>query len=851
MENVLKSLIVSERKSLGKAGKATNAAYNKVTFTDDGFFELHGDVTLNIEEVVVSKNDTGSVPYEFKAMGNPGKDGDNSVNGEDGGNGENGSATAVKIEIKKLESSIHVVSAGGKGGDGGNGLNGHDGGDGGDAPQVDFYDNFPKGGIGGDGSNGRGKGGNGGDAGGCPVISVSSRNESNDARIEISFEYAEGGKKGLGGKGGKGGKGGRNGDGTNANKGQDGTDCDDGKPGKSGSALESFKQKLENYGRLYKLNLAIDVENEYYLESVGGEDNLKNFPSLYNAYTSAREAAVSQMQSNERHRDLPDDDSVKFDVYDMICKPALEGNDMSSARYYMAASFSGSFLDKSSNAVDATLPKKFSVRVKGKVYEPGSSRLPYMNVNKAFEQVNSVDSQFQSDSDYPNEEFWDRNLKFMFHVDVYDSEGKLNSYALNKGKGHIVPFGNPASSPIEDIVLEHPRSSHPDTNEIRILYGRTTQLEKADYTYATNNADANNGVLWTVVPIKGSITMKSISKSDNYHAFEKLTQPDPDDEDDLLGRSLLLYNGKEWIKFRNDLKDDDLYKLMTDASNNIFKVTMGTGTSKVETLHFDLLNPTYKNNSDRIYDWGHNFNKASTDNVQRICNLEGGFVYDLCLKDKNGKKIESELSTECSFIFKSIKPDELKKKGRDYYTFSPGSYVIYIPPLHLWWGCYARNTQIRLEDGTTKPAENIKPGDRLPCHGGKILTVDNIFTGDEQTLVQVKTDNGGIINVSFGHPMLQENGEGIPAEMLVPGNKIMLADGTLTEVTSVGTTCCDGGIVYNFSFEGENEGNYIVANDYYSGDFYAQNLLKMPEPTMTAQQQSVFDELKRLAATLE
>ena len=49
--------------------------------------------------------------------------------------------------------------------------------------------------------------------------------------------------------------------------------------------------------------------------------------------------------------------------------------------------------------------------------------------------------------------------------------------------------------------------------------------------------------------------------------------------------------------------------------------------------------------------------------------------------------------------------------------------------------------------------------------------------------------------------------------------------------------------MYNFTFEGEEEGNYIIADGLCSGDFYAQNRRSGRKPVPTQQQEALMEEL--------
>jgi hypothetical protein len=160
--------------------------------------------------------------------------------------------------------------------------------------------------------------------------------------------------------------------------------------------------------------------------------------------------------------------------------------------------------------------------------------------------------------------------------------------------------------------------------------------------------------------------------------------------------------------------------------------------------------------------------------------------------------------------------------------------------------CYERGTQITMLDGTTKRADQVRIGEKLPCYGGKQLTINNIYTGKEKELIHIQTGNAQV-KVSAGHIMLLESGTGITIEKLRVGDKIMLANQTLAEITSIEPIPYDDN-VYNFSFDGEETGNYLIANGFYSGDFYAQNVLHKNLLSLTSEQERLYLELREIAS---
>ena len=127
-----------------------------------------------------------------------------------------------------------------------------------------------------------------------------------------------------------------------------------------------------------------------------------------------------------------------------------------------------------------------------------------------------------------------------------------------------------------------------------------------------------------------------------------------------------------------------------------------------------------------------------------------------------------------------------------------------------------------MADGSCKRADEIKIGDRLAAYPDKALVVNNIYYGHEAQLVCVKTDAGHRVCVSKGHPLLKEDGTGIDAIRLSAGDRLISESGGIETVSSVEMVPYED-MVYNFTFEEEEEGNYIIADGLYSGDFYAQN----------------------------
>ncbi len=247
---------IAVRTVLGEQGVNHSIRYGKVTFVDDGYLEIYGDVELTID-TVANQKDSRISPYEFLAVGNAGSDGADGTDGPDGPDGRqggDGTPTNVKIHIGMLEDSICAACIGGDGGRGGHGLDGLDGGDGGDAQmctgggtvpenspdntcdiQEPLHVKYAGGGRGGDGGCGRGTGGDGGHGGDGPRVLLTYEKLAGDAVIRTVLMRSRGGDGGTGGRGGRGGISGRDSDGKKRQKdGRPGSGCQNGRNGQPG-----------------------------------------------------------------------------------------------------------------------------------------------------------------------------------------------------------------------------------------------------------------------------------------------------------------------------------------------------------------------------------------------------------------------------------------------------------------------------------------------------------------------------------------------------------------------------------------------------------------------------------------
>lgn len=149
-----------------------------------------------------------------------------------------------------------------------------------------------------------------------------------------------------------------------------------------------------------------------------------------------------------------------------------------------------------------------------------------------------------------------------------------------------------------------------------------------------------------------------------------------------------------------------------------------------------------------------------------------------------------------------------------------------LPPIHLRRCCYGRDTIIQMADGTFRRIDDIRVYERLLCYGDKMLKIGDVITGYEANLFRVETDCGNIICVSKGHPMLLADGKGKVVEALTIGEELLMHGQAHAKVTSI--SCVEyNDNVYNIIFSDGDDGNYLIANGFYAGDFRAQNKLEI------------------------
>ena len=150
---------------------------------------------------------------------------------------------------------------------------------------------------------------------------------------------------------------------------------------------------------------------------------------------------------------------------------------------------------------------------------------------------------------------------------------------------------------------------------------------------------------------------------------------------------------------------------------------------------------------------------------------------------------------------------------------------ICISKFHLLWGCVSGDTRVLMADGFEKQIRDIRIGDRVLTKDYAMAEVCDILVGMEEQLWHIETAQGHTINCSKDHPMYTEAGVKL-AETLCGDDKLLNENLDYEEIVAMYPV--QGERVYSIMLR--NEGNWIITNGLFSGDFTEQNkILYMKE----------------------
>lgn len=787
-----------------------------IELIDNGYIKVADTVTeLTIQKLVSHKKYPCQNEFEILVTGEDGADavygsGENGEDGKDGGK--------VKITVLDLAGDIHIKASGGNGGHGGKGKEGYSG----------------------------GRGGDGGNGGKGAVVDFYYNTKEPDSKSRAYIYSVEGGTGGKGGSGGictgSCGLGGECGEkGTAGAKFGDGGDG--GANGKNG---EIKIHRNETVSDVYTHHFENDKDLSDFIENHGGEQNLKKYPHIWNAVMETRKRAEEAV-NGETDSDISD---VKINASILQVSPVgvdsntdLSGENRIFNYYKISAGIQMSYANSSADIfreeelAEPSVPVAYMAVVK--IIEKSQEEIIYGSTLYGEGDVTHALDNLETDV-FPYEKLDGKEFRMTVQITYVNQNGKIStvapverSFQFDKAK---------LDSYIKQIKVEDPhwKKQGKTSGNIVFLYGRTIDQQAALYGDADywdtdgyyHKNQFKDGILRTIVPISGTIQLQNFEKFevtgasiDSYQCAEG-----------SFSTFQLLYNisgnRNTVATYQADVGLGELGQKLQDNGD----LTYDSQTNKV---HFDLKFPVDQSGRSP-YDWNCNISGGFLDESSHKCYLDGCFVLNVAHKMRIG-------STNDRYAINIVSEDALPDTQKEYFTGKEGSQTVYIPPIVIYWGCFAKDTHIKMAGGKTERADKIRIGDRLPAMGGKILTVAEILTGEDPEIINIKTEKGSI-RVSGGHAMWiydesSKDGRRKAAARLKRGDQLLSPYGTF-EITDISRELYNDK-VYNFIFEEEETANYIEANGYWSGDFYAQNEEEKKEPVQISEKaRAVMQEFK-------
>lgn len=598
----------------------------------------------------------------------------------------------------------------------------------------------------------------------------------------------------------------------------------------------------------YMYDLADEKDYQTFLRIFGGKESLDKYPQISKAVAKKREMrALSKQKAGELNAAKIEGSIAEIKAVGVENESMGEirasgrtaaGNSQAEPYNYYRLSaeveisyangdVSDTFMAMASQEEEETMTYCLQVKVKDNSTGSGIFQKKLYYEDESMRLLDEVGTDL-----IPYEKLAGRSFTMTVDVMCETSDGTLEVASL--APRQLVFNKAAAKSYIHKITINAPHwKDGKKSGNVVFYYGRGGG---GDYGGGYYNQNVKGSNLRTIIPISGTIELNQLSHKvtgvsiDSYQCGGETYPKSYLDYNTFNGRKIIAEHGGNSIglgKLGEVLRENN--DLTYDSSTN--------------TVHFDLKLPV---TGDMLgpYDWRCSLSNAFLDDSSHICYLTGCFV----LRVEHEWWMGSDFDRYAIFIYSTGKGsgDPIV-----YYESGDGETDVFIPPIEICWGCFAKDTLIRIADGSRKPADQIVAGDQIPAFGGKILTVAEILSGEDAEIVRIVTKDGRRIRVSDGHAMLASDGEApegrrMTAGRLQAGDRLMTPDGVV-EISEVVTESYHD-MVYNFIFEGEEKPNYIEADGFWSGDSYAQNESKeKKQAQLTEEAIALRNELRKFA----
>lgn len=364
---------------------------------------------------------------------------------------------------------------------------------------------------------------------------------------------------------------------------------------------------------------------------------------------------------------------------------------------------------------------------------------------------------------------------------VYTLESKRSQEVLVEGGDSIV----------EKITVESPIHTNTEkSDKIIVLYARQPGADdKNTWDYAYSDNKEQGGKVKTMLKLKGSIQLKKDFKFLEVNASDC---------------SLDLY-------FKGLNEPVASYYTKAGGISKCFKIS-GDGRTIdfefCEDWHCDLDVSSYNTSCDQ---W-----------------LWANFSFQVYNSLVGERSIDVE-------IHSSEDPDVP-------YFESEGS-IVYLPLISIRWGCFHKDTRIRMADGSEKKISEITIGDMVLTEDNQAKCVVQTYSSDEKEIVCLETDDGRKLRLTKTHPVFTSQGP-VDAENVRVGSELLTADGSKPRVLFAYAIPYNDK-VYNLELE---ESRALIAEGILTADFIQQNetRTKLGDAPLTEKTAETIRQLKAL-----
>lgn len=553
--------------------------------------------------------------------------------------------------------------------------------------------------------------------------------------------------------------------------------------------LEILRQADEHNGTL-ELDLSDPLHYQYYVESFGGEERLKeSTPTFYemiqfrrNYDTNPEAFSDLKLFDSEVALKLQDYaiiDNTRIDTYEVKraerCS-TLNGNEAECYNEITStfrAGCSAAMLEANVGVIDMQ---------RGEYIQRYTTTL-----------VPDKDHIFTCDISVPIEE------EHINREHPYCTKVTLASLCVTQDNGCLllpsfvssIAYSKSTNDDIGEINLIDPRILHADKRSdkkdvICISYNRDGVMQNPDYTFY-------EGATPEKMPVHLNFSLTIALRNGAYFKadqegsyFYQKRDPDIhlsrfDDEQQKSiseGRAWLYQDWESFMQHHVDVVE-------TDANHHATKLKLTFPSAWDSNLKMDSVwkNYTYAD------------------------------FYAMLSFNTRNKSSKGDYVDQVTTVFVRQQADPNKRSN----PTKPGENTVHVPRLYYQWGCLGKDTVLCGENGPV-PACSVKLHDRLVSRNGRIIEVEDIYSGDEETILHIVHEKGDIL-LTPDHTLFDENLAPLTAEEVSDGSRLLYFNPETMEeepVTVIKTEMIPyGDKVYNFQF---SQPEYLIANGLLAGD---------------------------------